>query len=196
MPQKKLFRSTIKFFRSVFNHRVGYLNTFDAPSCCSVMRRRREGSSSFRDLEELYSSLTSHFEAAAANDSASAKCSTTRRRYKGAKKKVKIQTFDPDVRNPERRSSEIGPVGDQGDTGGRKEKGVDCLVLEKLKEMKSVDERNSEHLMDVEEVIFYYSLITSQTYLDIVNKFFVDLYIEFSDCQILPGSGSLPLDNV
>ncbi|KAG2718477.1 hypothetical protein I3760_03G222400 [Carya illinoinensis] len=53
------------------------------------------------------------------------------------------------------------------------------LVAQKLKEMESLDMGNIDHLLDIEEVLHYYSRLTCPAYLDIVDKFFMDIYEEF-----------------
>lgn len=51
-------------------------------------------------------------------------------------------------------------------------------VLKKLKELKRMDRNNIEHVMDIEEVLHYYSLLTCPSYLEIVDKFFVEIYAD------------------
>ncbi|OMO58005.1 hypothetical protein COLO4_34929 [Corchorus olitorius] len=52
-------------------------------------------------------------------------------------------------------------------------------VAQKLKEMEMMDMSNVDHVLDIEEVLHYYSRLTCPAYLDIVDKFFMDLYTEF-----------------
>jgi hypothetical protein len=54
-----------------------------------------------------------------------------------------------------------------------------CLVAQKLKELEMLDMSNVDHLLDIEEVLHYYSRLTCPAYLDIVDKFFMDMYAEF-----------------
>lgn len=54
-----------------------------------------------------------------------------------------------------------------------------CFVAQKLKEMETLDMGNVHHLLDIEEVLHYYSRLTCPAYLDIVDKFFMDIYEEF-----------------
>lgn len=54
-------------------------------------------------------------------------------------------------------------------------------VLElKMKELEMMDMKDEEHVLDVEEVLHYYSLLTSPIYQDLVDKFFTDMYSEFN----------------
>ncbi|KAH7511911.1 uncharacterized protein LOC112490439 [Ziziphus jujuba] len=53
------------------------------------------------------------------------------------------------------------------------------LVEEKLKELEMLDISNVDHVLDIEEVLHYYSRLTCPAYLEIVDKFFLDIYAEF-----------------
>lgn len=54
-------------------------------------------------------------------------------------------------------------------------KGVHVLA-QKMKEMEMMDNVGDvEHLLDIEEALHYYSRLTSPVYLDIVDKFFMDM---------------------
>ncbi|XVE70413.1 hypothetical protein DITRI_Ditri10aG0070800 [Diplodiscus trichospermus] len=53
------------------------------------------------------------------------------------------------------------------------------LVAQKLKELEMMDISNVDHVLDIEEVLHYYSRLTCPAYLDIVDKFFMDMYTEF-----------------
>ncbi|XP_022749817.1 uncharacterized protein LOC111299104 [Durio zibethinus] len=52
-------------------------------------------------------------------------------------------------------------------------------VAQKLKELEMMDMSNVDHVLDIEEVLHYYSRLTCPAYLDIVDKFFMDVYTEF-----------------
>ncbi|OUZ99950.1 hypothetical protein BVC80_9069g66 [Macleaya cordata] len=60
-----------------------------------------------------------------------------------------------------------------------REQGRNNLVKQKMKELVMMDMRNMDHVMDVEEMIYYYSHLTCPVYLDIIDKFFMELYSEF-----------------
>ncbi|XWS69884.1 hypothetical protein CRYUN_Cryun03dG0002100 [Craigia yunnanensis] len=51
-------------------------------------------------------------------------------------------------------------------------------VAQKLKELEMMDMSNVDHVLDIEEVLHYYSRLTCPAYLDIVDKFFMDMYTE------------------
>lgn len=53
-----------------------------------------------------------------------------------------------------------------------------CMVEEKLRELKMLDISNVDYVMDIEEVLYFYSRITSPTYLEIVDRFFMEMYLD------------------
>ncbi|KAA8534984.1 hypothetical protein F0562_029987 [Nyssa sinensis] len=77
--------------------------------------------------------------------------------------------------------------------GKRKEEYLSCskgvkerrqsLVAEKIRELEMMDKSNVEHVLDIEEVLHYYSRLTCPAYLDIVDSFFMDMYNELFSMQ-------------
>ncbi|CAL1359518.1 unnamed protein product [Linum trigynum] len=53
------------------------------------------------------------------------------------------------------------------------------LVARKLKELQMMDMGDVDHVLDIEEVIHYYSRLSCPEYVEIVDKFFMDVYAEF-----------------
>lgn len=53
-------------------------------------------------------------------------------------------------------------------------------LAQKMKELEMMDVSDMEHVLDVEEALHYYSRLKSPVYLSIVDKFFMDMYSEFS----------------
>lgn len=53
------------------------------------------------------------------------------------------------------------------------------LIAQKLKELEKMDMSNIDHVLDIEEVLHYYSLLTCPAYVEIVDKFFTEMYGEF-----------------
>lgn len=47
---------------------------------------------------------------------------------------------------------------------------------QKMEELEMMDVNNGDHVMDIDEVIHQYSLLTSPIYIDIVDKLFADVY--------------------
>ncbi|KAL4193948.1 hypothetical protein AMTRI_Chr05g66320 [Amborella trichopoda] len=49
-------------------------------------------------------------------------------------------------------------------------------VAQKLRELEMLERGNVEHVLDIEETLHYYSRLTCPFYVDIFNKFFLDMY--------------------
>ncbi|KAK9148838.1 hypothetical protein Scep_007595 [Stephania cephalantha] len=52
-------------------------------------------------------------------------------------------------------------------------------VTQRLKELELMDVSNVDHVLDIEEVLHYYSRLTCPAYLDMVDRFFTQIYSEF-----------------
>ncbi|XP_041002118.1 uncharacterized protein LOC121247753 [Juglans microcarpa x Juglans regia] len=50
------------------------------------------------------------------------------------------------------------------------------LTAQKMKDLEMMEAGDVEQVLDVEEVLHYYSRLTSPVYLDLVDKFFMDIY--------------------
>jgi len=61
----------------------------------------------------------------------------------------------------------------------RFQNGVSYTLAQKMKELEMMDLSDGDHSLDVEEALHYYSRLTCPVYVDIVNKFFMDMYAEF-----------------
>lgn len=57
-------------------------------------------------------------------------------------------------------------------------KNTDALA-KKMKELEMMDVNDMDHVLDIEEVLNYYSRLTCPAYKDIVDKFFMDMYAEY-----------------
>ena len=58
--------------------------------------------------------------------------------------------------------------------------GGSFALFQKMKELEMMNDAGDvDHMLDIEEVLHYYSHLTSPIYLDIVDKFFMDMYHEF-----------------
>ncbi|KAL8094078.1 hypothetical protein AgCh_035814 [Apium graveolens] len=51
-----------------------------------------------------------------------------------------------------------------------------CLVARKLKQLEGMDLSNVENAMDIQEVLHYYTHLTSPVYMEIFDQFFVIIY--------------------
>jgi hypothetical protein len=75
----------------------------------------------------------------------------------------------------------------QNNRGGK----TNWLVVQKLRELEMLDMSNVDHLLDIEEILHYYSRLTCPAYLDIVDKFFMDMCAEFFGAGTLTPARSI-----
>nr|KYP61618.1 hypothetical protein KK1_016114 [Cajanus cajan] len=61
---------------------------------------------------------------------------------------------------------------------GRKGNGK-CMMEKKLRELEMLEMSDVDYVLDIEEVLHYYSRLTCPLYLEIVDKFFMQVYSEF-----------------
>lgn len=64
------------------------------------------------------------------------------------------------------------------------------VLAQKIKQLDMMDAGDVEHVLDVEEALHYYSRLRSPVYVDIVDKFFTDMYSEFALPQPSASIGS------
>ncbi|EXB79935.1 hypothetical protein L484_002189 [Morus notabilis] len=65
-----------------------------------------------------------------------------------------------------------------------------ALLEKRLKELEMLDLSNVDHVLDIEEVLHYYSRLTCPAYLEIVDTFFMEIFAEFF------GSNSTPVRSI
>ncbi|KAA8541801.1 hypothetical protein F0562_022953 [Nyssa sinensis] len=53
------------------------------------------------------------------------------------------------------------------------------VLAQKMIELEMMDMTDVDHVLDIQEVLHHYSRLSSPVYLDIVDKFFMDMYSEF-----------------
>nr|GMC77534.1 uncharacterized protein LOC109240137 [Ipomoea batatas] len=59
-------------------------------------------------------------------------------------------------------------------------KGSSRSLATKMEELEMMDMEDVDQVLDIEEVLHYYSRLNCPLYLDIVDTFFMDMYTEFS----------------
>ncbi|XP_059643569.1 uncharacterized protein LOC132285406 [Cornus florida] len=64
----------------------------------------------------------------------------------------------------------------RGESSSRSMNSGNYVLAQKMKELEMMDVNDVDHVLDVEEVLHYYSLLKSPVYLDIMDKFFTDTY--------------------
>ncbi|KAE8718797.1 hypothetical protein F3Y22_tig00109987pilonHSYRG00034 [Hibiscus syriacus] len=180
---KNFFRKTLRSFKSFFN--IG----------CEVepYQKLPKSSSPYtnpmnpQDLEKFYAEFTQTW------DSNNAK--TKKRNKKNGAMKMMASTQcttqrrDDDVAGESKTKS--------GGNVEKREEGNSCWrnfsVGQKLKEIEMMDVSNVDHVLDIEEVLHYYSRLTCPAYIHVVDKFFMDICTEFLGPSGSPTSvGSRP----
>lgn len=63
------------------------------------------------------------------------------------------------------------------------------LVEKKLKELEMMDLSNVENVLDIEEVLHYYSRLTCPVYIDIFDRFFIHMYSDLFNLQAAVAHG-------
>ncbi|CAN4088995.1 unnamed protein product [Withania somnifera] len=53
-------------------------------------------------------------------------------------------------------------------------------LMQKMEELEMMEGEDTDHVLDIEEVLQCYSLLNSPVYVDIADRFFMDMYTEFS----------------
>ncbi|XP_010098064.2 uncharacterized protein LOC21408861 [Morus notabilis] len=71
-------------------------------------------------------------------------------------------------------------VGKAKEPNSRNTNATGHVLAQKMRELEMIDAGDMEQALDIEEAIHYYSRLKSPVYLDIVDKFFVDMYSELS----------------
>jgi hypothetical protein len=62
------------------------------------------------------------------------------------------------------------------------------IVEKKMKQLEMLEMSNVDYILDIEECLHYYSRLTCPSYIEIVDKFFMEMYSEFFGCPETPAS--------
>ncbi|KAI4387408.1 hypothetical protein MLD38_005245 [Melastoma candidum] len=68
----------------------------------------------------------------------------------------------------------------QGVGGSGRRATEELELARKMKEMEMADAGDMEQVLDIEEALHYYSRLKSPVYMEIVDRFFMDMYDDFS----------------
>ncbi|KAF8407043.1 hypothetical protein HHK36_006168 [Tetracentron sinense] len=185
---KKFFNKTFQSFKSLLSG--GYQKLPQTPPFNPFFYSSGDMDihQSFRELDNFYTDFTNRWE--------SDKCKSkkkNKKKIKSAKQPMKEEDVykgsfvnfakqsPVKSKKEERREGEKKIIS----THEREREGESCsysgnyLVAQKLKELEMMDVSNIDHVLDIEEVLHYYSRLTCPVYLDIINKFFMEIYSEF-----------------
>ncbi|XP_057466219.1 uncharacterized protein LOC130755740 [Actinidia eriantha] len=97
------------------------------------------------------------------------------------KQSTSISAKEPMEEEDEERGSEKREIGSTREPCPLIANGGGNYVLaQKMKEFEMMEWTDVDHVLDIEEVLHYYSRLKCPAYLDIVDKFFMDMCSEFS----------------
>ncbi|XP_041019389.1 uncharacterized protein LOC121261210 [Juglans microcarpa x Juglans regia] len=80
----------------------------------------------------------------------------------------------------EMKTKESPQIGKGDEACSKKRNGKGNGLAQKMKDLEMMEAGDVEQVLDVEEALHYYSRLTSPVYLDLVDKFFTDVYTEYS----------------
>ncbi|KAF5812636.1 hypothetical protein HanRHA438_Chr03g0099841 [Helianthus annuus] len=154
---KKFFKKSIQTFKSYFSE--GYERLPKAPS---YKGHNNTGYS----LENVYSEFVNEWEATERVMAISYDKNKNNLNHK--KQPMMIGYHEVDKRKQEKHE----------DTSSREREERKCLVTKRLKELEILDMNNVDHVLDIQEVLHFYSRLTCPTYCEIVEKYFTEMYSE------------------
>nr|KYP34032.1 hypothetical protein KK1_045053 [Cajanus cajan] len=186
---KKFFQKTIKNFKSFFS--PGYQRLPKASphtphfsySVAASSAMDMTSNTSYQEMEKLYTDFSDQWE--------SENEKTRRRRikkkatlpskqessevYSGSYISLSNASHAQKKNKVEKKVEESPPF---MSIGMREHSHRYCMVEQKLRELEMLDMNNVEYVLDIEEVLHYYSRLTCPAYLEIVDKFFLEMYSE------------------
>lgn len=171
---QKLPKSPVLYNNNPFNP---YNTSMSTSTSALVHDMNIHSTSSYKDLDKLYNDFTDQWDS---------------KRQSNHKKLVISSPAKQDRKEVQRRDHEacddlnnnavvMKRVEENKSTFSSelKEARRGCLVAEKLKELEMLDISNVDHVLDVQEVFHYYSRLTCPAYLEIVDRFFMEMCAEF-----------------
>lgn len=162
---RKLFQRTIQSVKSLFSEKTTYqrlpkLPPFKSFSC-----------QSYRELDRFYSEFTNQWDNERdVQDNVVDVLSTSELE----------QLRNDHNNNDEKKDSRL--IADEE----MSEKDViqrRCLVTEKLKDLEMIDSDNLDNVQDIEEVLHLYSRLTCPVYIEMFDKFVMDMYADICNLK-------------
>ncbi|OIW15987.1 hypothetical protein TanjilG_04522 [Lupinus angustifolius] len=169
---KKFFQKTIKNFKSFFSSSYYEMLPKTPPyndhfsysvAATSVKNMDNNNNTSYMELENFYNDQWD-----------SEKDKETKRRNKN---KAALMLSSPTNQNNEVYKKK-NQVYKREECENQNKKKNFFMVEEKLRELEMLDINNEDHVLDIEEILHYYSRLTCPAYIEIVDKFFMQMYSE------------------
>ncbi|KAK4374763.1 hypothetical protein RND71_005440 [Anisodus tanguticus] len=169
MLLKKTFQKTKNLFLKILHNLNSFLfrSHHKLPKVCNhfnpfFSRSNRMLNSIIQELDDFYRDFPQQWEYCDHNE--------VRER-----KSIGEISVNNTMKDQERESKEekMGEVFLQNTSKGE-------ILAQKMKELEMMDEEDLDQMLDIKEVLYYYSHLTCPVYVDIVNRYFMDMYDEFS----------------
>ncbi|KAJ4708428.1 ATP-dependent RNA helicase DDX11-like protein [Melia azedarach] len=186
---KKFFQKTLQNFKSLFSGSDHYQRIPKTPPYSYPLGVDMNIQPSYKDFERFCTDFTDQWES---SDMDKAKKRSNKKTSSLKQEKevlsgsfMKFAKSSPVKSNNQIRRREnhlhLKPKRQEDSrsnmVGTREERS--CILAEKLKELELIDVSNVDHALDIEEFLHYYSRLTCPAYVDIVDKFFMEMYAEF-----------------
>ncbi|KAG2722939.1 hypothetical protein I3843_02G128000 [Carya illinoinensis] len=182
---KILFRKTLQNFKSFFFHR--YQKLPKLPSFNHLTRGSRNRKDHQKD--QFYMSFFDELEANLdkVKESYSSSIMASKEPRKGTEDArsgnfVKLANQSPakskQQEKEKKTNKERSQIGKREESCSKNTNGEEGhgLTAQKMKDLEMMEAGDVEQVLDVEEALHYYSRLTSPVYLDLVDKFFMDIY--------------------
>ena len=205
---KKFFQRTLQSFKSFLSggyQRLPKTPPFN-PFSCGGGGSHFNVHPSYGELDKLYTDFTDQWDSGKgkARKRSKKKTATASPAIKTQEKDIysgsfmkfaKVKTVNNNemerrVHDTKRRSVHEGKRGEEHSSCPGMEEERSYLVAQKLRELEMMDVGNVDHVLDIEEVLHYYSRLTCPPYLDMVDKFFMNIFSEFFSPTASAGSPS------
>ncbi|XP_061343824.1 uncharacterized protein LOC133289837 [Gastrolobium bilobum] len=211
---KKFFQKTLQNFKSFFSpgyqklpKRPPHNHTSYSVAAASVMDMDNDNPS-YQDLEKFYSDFTEQWDSEKEKARRKSKKKAVLSSPAKQEKEVHNESFvglnnaipaqknnqmekREEYDNQKNKSTLTHQRGKQQDsslTSMCMRENRNCMVEKKLRELEMLDMSNVDYILDIEEVLHYYSRLTCPAYLEIMEKFFMEMYSEFFGCPARPAT--------
>lgn len=196
---KKLFQKTLTNFKSLFS-----------PTYQKIPKTPLHNHSSYNDLEKFYTDFTRKWDSEngktkkrSKNKLVISSSSSSRAKQEEEKEEVHLHFHNHNDNEMEKKQEEFEEKKNKRKLTHQRGKKQDSsssmlnsktIVEKKMKELEMLEMSNMDYILDIEEVLHYYTRLTCPSYVEIVDKFFMQMYYEFLDSPKTPPSvNSKPL---
>ncbi|PIA45586.1 hypothetical protein AQUCO_01600058v1 [Aquilegia coerulea] len=179
---KKFFKNTIQSFKSLLSggyEKLPKTTPFNPLSCSSVGDSKAR--QSFRELDHFYLDFTNRWDF---NEKKVRKRNKKQDKAEVMKDHKEVYDMNSVNHSPleggdSNKDTQITHHEDERNSSYASAAHNNLLVMQRLKELQKMDMNDVNTVLDIDEVLHYYSRLTSPAYLQIVDRFFMQMYSEF-----------------